>query len=351
MILDNFYIYSLESDDGPSQSNSYETEINRLKDLLGQKDIEIVNLEGKLSEQEAQSKQQVEQLHQNFTAKLEQTLRKFQDMQKDKTSSMVMKYAEAEKKNIDLHRSNELLQSKLNDSGKEKQRLTERLEKSRLEIEAINADYDNKLKEVLALKKDNERMREQFVLNDAKENAAQIKLKNELESHLSTKKQLEQANHDLIELKKKLADEIISREDEPLDNAATVADVVVKTTGETNGDGVTVVADKGESLSKSNSGNSLAPPKPPPPSSSNEKITPEKDKTVRELYALKSQLKDMFEERTTLRDRLQCVEQEKKLQDVSLSKYKETLHSQKQMNKDLLNEILQLRELQETLTK
>jgi hypothetical protein len=32
-------------------------------------------------------------------------------------------------------------------------------------------------------------------------------------------------------------------------------------------------------------------------------------------------------------------------------RYKETLQSQKQMNKELLNEILQLRELQETLTK
>ena len=82
------------------------------------------------------------------------------------------------------------------------------------------------------------------------------------------------------------------------------------------------------------------------------KISPEqKDRTIRELYALKSQLKDMFEERSTLRDRLQCMEQERKLQEASLNKYKETLQSQKQMNKDLLTEILQLREVQETLTK
>jgi len=59
----------------------------------------------------------------------------------------------------------------------------------------------------------------------------------------------------------------------------------------------------------------------------------------------------MFEERITLKDRLHCMEQERKLQESSLSKYKETLQSQKQMNKDLLSEILQLRELQETLTK
>lgn len=45
------------------------------------------------------------------------------------------------------------------------------------------------------------------------------------------------------------------------------------------------------------------------------------------------------------------MEQEKKLQEVSFNRYKETLQSQKQMNKELLDEILQLRELQETLTK
>lgn len=75
------------------------------------------------------------------------------------------------------------------------------------------------------------------------------------------------------------------------------------------------------------------------------------DKAARELAALRSQLKDMFEERTTLRDRLQCMDQERKLQEMNLSKYKETLQSQKQMNKDLLDEILQLRESKETLEK
>lgn len=87
------------------------------------------------------------------------------------------------------------------------------------------------------------------------------------------------------------------------------------------------------------------------PTVANNKSLEKNDKVVRELVALKSQLKDMFEERTTMRDRLQCMEQERKLQEMSLSKYKETLQSQKQMNKDLMDEILQLRESQETLLK
>lgn len=88
-----------------------------------------------------------------------------------------------------------------------------------------------------------------------------------------------------------------------------------------------------------------------PPTTAIKSNDQQRDKTIRELVALKSQLKDMFEERTTLRDRLQCLEQERKLQELSLGKYKETLQSQKQLNKDLLDEILQLRESQETLLK
>ena len=66
------------------------------KDLLvGQfvlvKENENSNLEQKILDYEQQSKIEIEQLHQNFTLKLDQTLKKFQESQKDKTSSMVMK--------------------------------------------------------------------------------------------------------------------------------------------------------------------------------------------------------------------------------------------------------------------
>ena len=118
-------------------------------------------------------------LHLNFTQKLEQTLKKFQDMQKDKTSSMVMKYAEAEKKCIDLNRSIELANSKLNDSLKEKQRINETLAKSKKDYEKLNLEFENKMKEIMQLKQENSRMKEQFVICEAKEKAANLKLKSD----------------------------------------------------------------------------------------------------------------------------------------------------------------------------
>ena len=322
---------------------SYEQEVTRLRSLLVAKEAENVNLEQKLADQEQQSRAQIEQLHQNFTLKLEQTLRKFQESQKDKTSSMVMKYADAEKRCIDLNQKINLLQSKLAAAANEKQRLEERMSKSKIETDKLNADYDQRVRDIMQLKRDNDKLKEQLVLNEAKENAGFIKYKNEAEQHNVTKRLLEQTAAKVSELS-------AARAVEPKSETADLTDVnveairvsvVVNTETDSSPSGVAEErASLNTGLSPSSSAVTLVGPK-----------TAEKDRTVRELYALKSQLKDMFEERTSLRDKLQCMEQERKSQEVSFNRYKETLQSQKQMNKELLNEILQLRDLQETLTK
>jgi len=255
--------------------------------------------------------------------------------------NLSFRYADAEKRCIDLNQKINLLQSKLNDSSKEKLHLNERLVKFKIEIEKLNLDYDQRIKDIIKLKKDNEQVKEQLVLNDAKEKAGYIKYKNELELHNATKRMLEEANLKISELSTKL-NEIRSDESETIASSTSV----VSSSNDTQI--ITVATD---SLSINADVNNSPSISPTPNSTTIGSRTLEKDKTIRELYALKSQLKDMFEERTSLRDKLQCMEQERKLQEVSFNRYKETLQSQKQMNKELLNEILQLRELQETLTK
>ena len=323
--------------------SSYEQELARLRELVSLKETENSNLEQKLVDYEQQAKAQVEQLHQNFTLKLEQTLKKFQDSQKDKTSSMVMKYADAEKRCIDLNQKISLLQSKLSDSTKEKLHLSERLAKYKLEMDKLNADYDQRVKEILQLKKDNEKLREKLVLNDAKEKTDFIKYKNEVELHNNTKRLLEQATQKSAELTAKIVELQSENTGEPLQ-------VEIPGTSDVQ---VNVVSTESEVLTEPDSQTAAISPSisPTPLTQTQTGRTVEKDRTVRELYALKSQLKDMFEERTTLRDKLQCMDQERKIQEISFNRYKETLQSQKQMTKELLNEILQLRELQETLTK
>jgi hypothetical protein len=331
-------------------ASSYEQEITRLKELIKTKENENLILDLKLNENEQQYKSTIEQLHLNFTQKLEQTLKKFQDMQKDKTSSMVMKYAEAEKKCIDLNRSIELANSKLNDSLKEKQRINENLAKSKKDYEKLNFDFENKMKEIMQLKQENSRMKEQFVICEAKEKAANLKLKTELEAGLSSKRLILQLNAEINELNKKL------KEKSPTSDVITIDEVTSDHDSnkqeENNEEKIA-----SETIDTSQIAPARSQSVSPVPSTvqiqinDQKKANLEKEKMTRELQALKSQLKDMFEERTTLRDRLQCMENERKTQEISLNKFKETIQNQKQMNKDLLNEILHLRELQETLTK
>jgi chromosome segregation ATPase len=277
---------------------SYELEMTRLQELVEMKQAENSSLELKLIEQSHQSKLQVEQLHQNFTLKLEQTLKKFQEMQKSTTSSMVMKYADAEKRCIDLNQKLHLAQTKLADSNKEKAHLTDRLSKAKQEMDKLNADYDQRVKEIIQIKKDNQ-------LNEAKESKARLLLK----------------------------------KPETRDQETCTDNNIVNNSDYSTGGELT------QQLP-------LPTPSAPIPAVVNSANTSkDKDRMTKELELLKSQLKDMFEERTLLRDKLQTMDHERKIQDLSFAKYKETLQNQKQMNKELLNECLQLRELQETVTK
>lgn len=131
----------------------YEQELARLRSIITLQNTDNLQLELKLTECEQQSKQKCEELNQNFTLKLEQTLKSFKDGQNEKTSSLVMKYAQGEKKCIDLNRNIEFLKSKLDDSAKEKQRLNERFEKSKLEKEKLNGEFEKKIQEIMMLKK------------------------------------------------------------------------------------------------------------------------------------------------------------------------------------------------------
>ena len=214
-----------------------------------------------------------------------------------------MKYAEAEKRCIDLNRMIEHLQSKLQDSIKEKQNLIDKYEKVKLDAQKMNADYEKKCQEVLNAKKECDKIKEALILSEAREKAFHLKLKQEIEAHSITKEQQLSEKPNEHQTETTAVQESTSTVNEP----------------------------------------QTQPQQP--------LIDDKYERTIKELTALRSQLKDMFEERVTLKDRLQCMDQERKLQETSLSKYKDILQSQKQMNKELLNEILQLRELQETLTK
>jgi len=182
------------------------------------------------------------------------------------------------------------------------------------------------------------KLKETIIVAEAREKTAQAKLKLECEAHNSCKKLLEESELNLAALKTPPADtnvdiETTNKDDNEKSNEQKLPEIFVES-AEANAPLGGIEASRSASVSPTG----------------RDQIKQD-SLQVKELQTLKSQLKDMFEERTTLRDSLACMEKERKLQEASLVKFKETLQSQKQMNKDLLTEILQLRELNETLTK
>lgn len=339
-----------DSNENSEQAVFYEQELSRLRSIISLQNTDYHNLEMKLIECEQQAKQKCEELEQNFTLKLEQTLKSFKEGQNEKTSSLVMKYAQGEKKCIELNRNIELLKSKLDDSNKDKQRLNEKFERSKLDKEKLNIEYEKKILEIMLLKKEVVKLKEVNIVAEAREQSSTSKWKLECQAHAACKELLEEANIKIESFKSnnekiEINDaEFVSQSEESDKNST-------EQTPEKDNQETNEIGDSSSYLAPNlSNGSETSPAKTSPKKLSPLKKSPQDDRNLKELHALKSQLKDMFEERTSLRDSLQCMDKERKLQESSLTKFKETLQSQKQMNKDLLTEILQLRELQETLT-
>jgi chromosome segregation ATPase len=170
--------------------NETNNEIQQLKQIIDEKSKEICNLETKLDDIDRQSKENIEKLHEDFKLKLDEAFKKFQDSQKDK-SSLVMKYADAERRCIDLNRTIDLLQTKLTDASKDKFKLEETIGKIRIEKNKLNDELELKLIEIKQLLIKIDKLKEDFVLVDAKNNVSQLKLKQEIEKTVQLKEEIE----------------------------------------------------------------------------------------------------------------------------------------------------------------
>lgn len=126
--------------------------------------------------------------------KAEEPKTKVEKNEKNDKNSMVMKYVEVEKRCIELSRQSDFLQAKLTEANKERLRLIERLEAVKPDMDKMSAELDKKVKEA-------ERLKEQFVLSDAREKAAQLKLTREVEAHAVTQRKLDQITAELSQLK------------------------------------------------------------------------------------------------------------------------------------------------------
>ena len=297
---------------------AYEQEINRLKEVVSAREADNAALEARLGEHVEQSRQTIEQLHANFAVKMEQTLGKFQNMHKEKTSSFVMKYADAEKRCVELTRNVALVQSRLGDSERERARLVDKLAKCAADQAKTNAELDARRREIMQLKHESGRMREHMRVLEAREKAAELKVRHEQESHTATRSLVSQLRSDIDALNVKLAmfGAISTTNDDDEDNTTntTATATTITTTHDqcsenvSNETNVQVMADA---------------------QTSNEQQGQVEESTTAELAPPVGA----------------------SVPRVTSSSSLSTSPAQKQMNKELMNEVLKLREIHETFMR
>lgn len=194
--------------DSEESNNANYLEINeltRLRQLIEIKTNENTQLETKLNECEQQVNLKIEQLNQDFSLKLEQTLQKFQEGQQEKQSSLIMKYAAVEKRCIELTRSMDSLESKLNDANREKKFLNEKCLKLKSDLEKSLIDYEKKCLELVQAKKETEKLKSDLLMNETREKAIKLKQEETENKELkSLKSQLIDLNEERNTLKDRL---------------------------------------------------------------------------------------------------------------------------------------------------
>jgi len=308
---ENINLSKLFHDYKKDREEGYEKVIKILNEKINEKERELTSYENKINENELQKQQQIDQLHLDFKKQFEQAFKKFQEMQKDK-NSMVMKYAEAEKKCMDLNRTNEHLQARINDFLKEKQRIMEKLEAKNQEKVKFNAELELKLTDISSLSKQIEKLKETNVLNEVKLNKFESKYKNEYENNIENKNLIVKLSIQLV----KLRNSMINSKD-----------------GISEEDLLNLINDESTT------------------SSSGDDLNKKYIKVSNDYNQLNVKNKQIGDELSQLRLKYNSIENENKANIIQIQSYKEALNSQNKMNKDLLSENLQLRELQVTLTR
>ena len=195
------------------------------------------------------------------------------------SASLVMKYAESEKRCIQLGKERDELQRSLANVTKEKNELVETVERIKNESQLKCAELQQELD---TYKRENDKLREEKIMTESRlsvVHGAKLNLSKEIELANAAKDQLMKENETLA---KKISD--LGAMTKPVETTVNAVQVEPSQ------------PDKSAQLQK-------------------------------ELSVLNSKLRDMFEERKSLKDSVKCLQQERALLETSLDKSKKELEN------------------------
>lgn len=302
-----------------SQDDLYLPQIKELEYTIAQQTNEIRTLKDKLASHDAAARRTVATLQNELKFRVDQVTKMYDEASKEK-DSMVVKYAQAEKKFIEGQKSIERLEAKVRDLNKEKDGLTQRVIDIKGEKRQMLADLEAKAAEIQNLTKEVEKQKELISSSDVRIKWAQNKLKAELDAHKETK-------DDLLKTRSKLKDAKDETEQIRRDCQA-----IIKTYQESE----EIKSNKLDSELKIKESEFLLQQQEK--TSQEERYTA----TVRELDSLRTTQKEAMKEMESLKKKCQGLESQRDQNEQTMTKYREMLQKQKRENKELQDRVEEL---------
>lgn len=302
-----------------SQDDLYLPQIKELEYTIAQQTNEIRTLKDKLASHDAAARRTVATLQNELKFRVDQVTKMYDEASKEK-DSMVVKYAQAEKKFIEGQKSIERLEAKVRDLNKEKDGLTQRVIDIKGEKRQMLADLEAKAAEIQNLTKEVEKQKELISSSDVRIKWAQNKLKAELDAHKETK-------DDLLKTRSKLKDAKDETQQIRRDCQA-----IIKTYQESE----EIKSNKLDSELKIKESEFLLQQQEK--TSQEERYTA----TVRELDSLRTTQKEAMKEMESLKKKCQGLESQRDQNEQTMTKYREMLQKQKRENKELQDRVEEL---------
>ncbi|XP_076466901.1 coiled-coil domain-containing protein 186-like isoform X2 [Babylonia areolata] len=302
----------------------YLPQIKELEYTISQQQGEVRQLKEKLTTHDAAAKRAIATLQSEMKARIDQITKLYEDSCREK-DSMVVKFAQAETKNIEAKCAEEKMEARVRDLLKEKEFTNNKMRAAMAEKQKAVGDLKTKMGEMVVLQKEMEKVKEEMSSSDYRIKWHQNKLKAELDAHKETKVNLEKMTAKLKEAKEET--EMIRKD----------CQAIVKTYQESE-------EVRSNSLDKELKMKKTELMIKMKEHSDTEEIHL---KTKQELDVLKAHHKDALEELKTLKDKVQCLEEERLQGEQVQARYQTIIQNQKSDNTALTKQLSSLQTLQE----
>ncbi|XP_052772865.1 LOW QUALITY PROTEIN: coiled-coil domain-containing protein 186-like [Mya arenaria] len=178
----------------------YLPQIKELEYTIAHQQTEIKGLKEKLSSHDVSPNSAIASMQGEMKVRVEQINQQFEEANREK-DSMVMKYAQAEHKNLECLKRAERAEGKLRELDKERAQFLEKMRIIKDHRSKVSADLEAKIVEIANLNRELDKSREMVCSTDTRVKWAQNKLKAELDAHKDTKSQLDKMSVKLKEAK------------------------------------------------------------------------------------------------------------------------------------------------------